>query len=83
MISPPARHFLNSSFVNVRSLRSIEGEPLIEMHPSDATARELGDGDVVRAYNDRGEYRCRLAVTDRARPGVVVGLEQPHDFVVG
>ncbi len=74
MISPPARHFLNSSFVNVTSLRSIEGEPLIEMHPSDAAARGLSDGVVVRAYNDRGEYRCRLAVTDRARPGVVVGL---------
>ena len=74
MISPPARHFLNSTFVNVRSLRSIEGEPLLEMHPSDAGARDLSDGQFVRAYNDRGEYRCRLRVSDRARPGVVVGL---------
>ena len=74
MISPPARHFLNSSFVNVTSLRSIEGEPLIEMHPADAGARGLTDGTLVRAFNDRGEYRCRLQVTDRARPGVVVGL---------
>ena len=32
MISPPARNFLNSSFVNVRSLRDIEGEPLLEIH---------------------------------------------------
>ncbi len=32
MISPPARNFLNSSFVNVKSLRDIEGEPLLEMH---------------------------------------------------
>src|SRR6218665_3052227 len=29
MISPPARHFLNSTFVNVRSLRAIEIEPLL------------------------------------------------------
>ena len=74
MISPPARHFLNSSFVNVRSLRSIEGEPLLEMHPMDAALRGLTDGTIVRTYNDRGEYRCRLHITDRARPGVVVGL---------
>jgi anaerobic selenocysteine-containing dehydrogenase len=74
MISPPARHFLNSSFVNVKSLRSIEGEPLLEMHPQDAAARGLRDGVLVRTYNDRGEYRCRLSVTDRARPGLVVGL---------
>ncbi len=74
MISPPARHFLNSTFVNVRSLRSIEGEPLLEMHPLDANERALRDGQIVRAFNDRGVYRCRLRVSDRARPGVVVGL---------
>ena len=29
MISPPARNFLNSTFVNVKSLRDTEGEPHI------------------------------------------------------
>ena len=74
MISPPARHFLNSSFVNVTSLRSIEGEPLVEIHPDDAAARGLVDGMLVRVFNDRGSYRCKAAVSTRARPGVVNGL---------
>jgi anaerobic selenocysteine-containing dehydrogenase len=74
MISPPARHFLNSSFVNVASLRSIEGEPLLEMHADDAAARGLASGMQVRVFNDRGEYRCALQVNARARPGVVNGL---------
>ena len=74
MISPPARHFLNSSFVNVKSLRSIEGEPLVEMHPDDAQARGIDDGTMVRVYNDRGSYLCKAAVGARARPGVVNGL---------
>jgi anaerobic selenocysteine-containing dehydrogenase len=74
MISPPARHFLNSTFVNVRSLRSIEGEPLLEVHPQDAATRGLQDGSLVRTFNDRGEYRCKLKISDRARPGVVVAL---------
>ncbi len=74
MISPPARHFLNSSFVNVKSLRAIEGEPLVEIHPEDASARGIRDGDMVRVFNDRGSYRCRAAVSERARPGVVNGL---------
>jgi anaerobic selenocysteine-containing dehydrogenase len=74
MISPPARHFLNSTFVNVRSLRSVEGEPLLEMHPDDAAPRGIASGDVVRVFNDRGEYRCRADVGARARPGVVNGL---------
>ena len=74
MISPPARHFLNSSFVNVKSLRSIEGEPLLELHPLDASARGIQDGAMVRVFNDRGSYLCKAAVLTRARPGVVNGL---------
>ena len=74
MISPPARHFLNSTFVNVKSLRAIEGEPLLEIHPADAAARGVTDGARVRVFNDRGSYRCRAAVSERARPGVVNGL---------
>ena len=74
MISPPARNFLNSSFVNVRSLRAIEGEPLLEIHAADAAARGIADGSVVRVFNQRGEHRCRAEVSRRARPGVVHGL---------
>ncbi len=74
MISPPARHFLNSSFVNVQSLRDIEGEPLLEIHADDAAPRGIADGQVVRVFNDRGEYFCKARVGARARPGVVNGL---------
>ena len=74
MVSPPARNFLNSTFVNVKSLRDIESEPLLEIHPHDAAARAIADGAVVEVFNDRGRYRCRARVCDRARPGVVNGL---------
>ena len=74
MISPPARNFLNSTFVNVKSLRDIEGEPLIEMHESDAATRGLQPGSMVRVFNQRGEYHCKLSINSRARPGVVNGL---------
>ncbi|TSA08859.1 MAG: molybdopterin oxidoreductase family protein [Comamonadaceae bacterium] len=74
MISPPARNFLNSSFVNVESLRALEGEPLLEMHADDAAARGLQNGDTVRVFNQRGVYRCKLKISRRARVGVVNGL---------
>ncbi len=74
MISPPARHFLNSSFANVASLRAAEREPLLEMHAADAAARGIASGDTVRVFNDRGEYVCKAEVSARARPGVVNGL---------
>jgi anaerobic selenocysteine-containing dehydrogenase len=53
MISPPARNFLNSTFVNVRSLRDIEGEPLLEMHADDAAARGIADGAMVHLQRPR------------------------------
>ena len=78
MISPPARHFLNSTFVNVQSLRAVEGEPLLEMHADDAAPRGVSDGDWVRVFNARGSLTCRARVAGgekaRARPGVVNGL---------
>jgi anaerobic selenocysteine-containing dehydrogenase len=74
MISPPARHFLNSTFVNVPSLRAAEHEPLLEMHADDAAARGIAHGAEVCVYNDRGEYRCKVNLSPRARPGVVNGL---------
>jgi anaerobic selenocysteine-containing dehydrogenase len=74
MISPPARNFLNSSFVNVKSLRDIEGEPVLEMHPQDAQARGIASGDTVRVFNGRGAHCCKARVGERARPGVVNGL---------
>ena len=74
MISPPARHFLNSSFVNVQSLRSIEGEPLLEIHPQDAAPRGIASGMLVEVFNDRGRYHCKAEVSERARPGGGNGL---------
>jgi len=74
MISPPARNYLNSTFVNVKSLRDMEGEPLLEIHPDDASPRGIQTGAVVTIFNARGRYQCKARVSTRARPGVVVGL---------
>jgi anaerobic selenocysteine-containing dehydrogenase len=74
MISPPARNFLNSSFVNVQSLRAAEGEPWLDLHPQDAGTRGIADGSYVRVFNDRGSLQLRARITDRARRGVVVAL---------
>jgi anaerobic selenocysteine-containing dehydrogenase len=74
MISPPARNFLNSTFVNVKSLRSAEGEPHLDIHPDDSASRGIAQGDMVRIFNDRGSFVAKARVTDKARAGLVVGL---------
>jgi anaerobic selenocysteine-containing dehydrogenase len=58
----------------VKSLRDMEGEPLLEIHPVDAAARGLQDGTMVRVFNDRGSYDCKAQLSTRAQPGMVVGL---------
>ncbi len=74
MISPPVRNFLNSTFVNVASLRQVETEPHLELHPDDAQMRGIAAEDWVRVFNDRGSFVLRARVTDKVRPGLVVGL---------
>ena len=74
MISPPARNFLNSTFVNVKSLRNIEAEPVLEIHADDAASRGITTGAVVKVFNQRGTYLVKAEVTARARPGVVHGM---------
>ena len=71
-ISPPCRNFLNSSFANLPFALKSEKEPRLDIHPDDAGARGIANGDRVRVYNDRGSYILKAAVSDRARPGVVV-----------
>jgi anaerobic selenocysteine-containing dehydrogenase len=71
-LSPPARHFLNSSFANMPRFREFEREPHLDMHPRDAAARGIRDGDQVRVYNARGSYTLRARVNGKPRPGVVV-----------
>ena len=71
-ISPPARHFLNSSFANMARFREFEKEPHLDMHPEDAKRRGIADGDKVRVFNDRGSYELKARVNGKPRPGVVV-----------
>jgi anaerobic selenocysteine-containing dehydrogenase len=70
MISPPARHFMNSTFVNIDSLRAAEREPFVDLNSQDAAQRGLKAGEMVRVFNDRGAFLARCRVDDRARPGV-------------
>ena len=74
-ISPPAHHFLNSTFsAQPIFVRREGGEPALTINPEDAKARGILEGQMVRTFNARGEFLPRAHVSDAARPGVVVGL---------
>lgn len=71
-ISPPNHNFLNSSFGNVGKHQQLEKEPQLQLHPEDAAARRIVDGDLLRVWNDRGTYELRAKVVDAMLPGTVV-----------
>jgi anaerobic selenocysteine-containing dehydrogenase len=72
MVSPPEPSFLNSTFVNVGVLRKQAGEPTARLHPDDAAARGIENGQVVRIFNDRGSFQARAVVGESVKRGVVV-----------
>lgn len=73
LVSPAAKNFLNSTFGENPTLQEQEGgRPVIFLHPEDAAARGIADGQLVRVFNDRGSFVARAAVGDTVRPGVAV-----------
>jgi anaerobic selenocysteine-containing dehydrogenase len=72
MVSPPVPSFLNSTFVNVDVLRKMAGDVTVEIHPQDAAARGIRDGQQVRVFNERGSFQARAVVGDTVKAGAVV-----------
>ena len=70
LIAPASHYLLNSMFDNVPELERRQGPPALVLHPQDAAARGLVEGDVARVYNDRGEFRATVRVSDAVRVGV-------------
>ncbi|MFV0322012.1 MAG: DMSO/selenate family reductase complex A subunit [Alphaproteobacteria bacterium] len=59
----------HSSYWEVAALREINPQE-VWMNPIDAKARNITNGDMVEAYNDRGTIRVPAKVTNRIMPGV-------------
>jgi len=70
LISSPRHQFLNSTFVNVDSLRR-NAEPEVLVHPHDAARRGIAAGMRVVVENDRGHFTGVAKVADAIREGVV------------
>jgi len=70
LISSPRHYFLNSTFVNIDSLRK-NAEPECVLHAADAERRGIPEGSRVVVFNDRGEFTAVARVGDQVREGVV------------
>lgn len=71
LLGRKADNFLNSSFANLPATRNMENPSLLEIHPADAAAKGISDGQIVRIFNDRGEIRLTAKITEAVQPGVL------------
>ncbi|WP_257829677.1 trimethylamine-N-oxide reductase TorA [Burkholderia glumae] len=55
----------------LREIYAVSGREPCWMNPKDAAARGLKNGDIARAYNDRGQILVGIRVTDDIMPGVI------------
>jgi len=70
LLTAPGYYQAHTAFSGVGSLRKRQGPPACVLHPEDAAARGLRDGDGVELWNDRGAVTFVLRVSDETPPGV-------------
>jgi len=71
LLARKADNFLNSTFSNLPEVQEMEEMGLLEMNVSDADTRGIASGDIVRAFNRRGEILLKARVDGAVQPGVV------------
>ena len=72
LLSPASQWTSNTSFGNVGRVRARLGEPGVLLHPADAAARGVADGDAVRVHNKTGSLAAQVSVSDALQPGVAL-----------
>lgn len=72
LATSPARGFLNSTFNETPTSIAQEKRPTVLIHPDDAAALVIGDGDCVILGSQRGEVRLHARVFDGVRRGVLI-----------
>jgi molybdopterin guanine dinucleotide-containing S/N-oxide reductase-like protein len=73
LLARKADNYMNSTFANLDGHRKMEARTnqRLEMHPADAAARNLADGDSVRIFNDRGSISLTALLNPSLPAGVV------------
>jgi anaerobic selenocysteine-containing dehydrogenase len=66
LISPASEKTISSTLGELRA-----GPARLYMHPDDADARGLSEGDMVRVFNALGEVHCLVTIGDRIARGTV------------
>ena len=79
LLTAPGYFQSHTAFTGNGFLRQREGAPCAILHPEDAAARGLTDGQKIRLFNDQGEIGLMLHVREEVQPGVILVPGQRPD----
>ena len=72
LVTAPARQYLNTTFTESPTSIRREGRPTVLVHPEDAEACGIREGDMVRLANERGAVMLHAKIGGGMRRGVLI-----------
>lgn len=75
LVAPASEWYVNSTFVGTARTMARAERPVVRLHPDDASARDLAEGDAVIVENDRGSFDATITVSDDVAVGVAASAK--------
>ncbi len=64
-------HYNSGTMTRRTQNKQIVPEDVLAIHPDDATAKQIADGEMVRLHSARGEIKIRANITRKVKPGIL------------
>jgi anaerobic selenocysteine-containing dehydrogenase len=75
LLTCKTRERIHSQFGNLAFIQEVDRPRVLDIHPEDAAARDLDEGDTARIWNARGSAEAPVHLNPGIRKGVVHVLE--------
>lgn len=72
IITPKPHAFLNSQYGNAADKQKVQGAQVVAIHPIDAEERGISHGEMVKVFNDRGDFSGPADISDVVSPRIVM-----------
>jgi len=71
LMTPNTKNRIHSQFNNLKMIRELNPKPLVSIHPVDAQTRKIQHGDLVKIFNDRGNFQVEAKLDFGVKPGCI------------
>jgi anaerobic selenocysteine-containing dehydrogenase len=72
LLTPNTKNRIHSQFNNLALIRQFSQKPLLALPPAEAAARQIHSGDLVRVFNERGQFELEARIDFGVKAGCAV-----------